>query len=63
MDRGFELVWGDYWYLSFFNLANHPFSLIWLRVKCAMALILKHISVNDPIQWDLDWSVEVHQGH
>jgi len=60
MDRGFELVSSDYRYLSFFNQANHPFSLIWLGVKCAMALILKHISVNDPPQCGLDWSVEAH---
>ena len=63
MDEGFELVWGDYRYLSFFNQANDPFSLIRLRVKCAMALILKHISANDPVQWSLNWSVEVHQCH
>jgi hypothetical protein len=63
MDGGFGLVWSDYRYLSFFNQANHPFSLIWLGVKCAMALILKHISANDPIQWGLNGSVEVDQCH
>ncbi len=57
MDGGYELVCSDYRYLSFFNRANHPFSLIWLGVKCAMALILKHISANDPTQWGLDCSV------
>jgi len=63
MDKGFELVWSDYRYLSFFNWANHPFSLIWLGVKCAMALILKHISANDPTQWSLDCSLARLQCH
>lgn len=61
MDGGFGLVWSDYRYLSFFNQANHPFSLIRLGVKCAMALILKHISANPPSQLALNRSIEADQ--